>query len=347
MGTEEKMILPKKRVEYLDIVKGLGIIVVLYFHSRAPYRHYVAFFVVPMFFLVSGFLFESKGTLKDFVIRKIKSLYIPFVFWNLIVYIFVHFKEFSFSEFGFFAMRILCTITKEGTFLGATWFLGSLFTESIIYKVLDTVIKPNKYKRIIITLIFVLRALFAFNYTMKYKLSRTLVLGMFFAIGYLVKDYIHIFRKYHRIWLGMLSGIAYIVFRYFTADTLLTHDLSSPVLYTFGSLTGSYFLICISQLLEKSKLNLIVWMKKGLCYLGRRSLDVLIWHLMCFRIVIGMQLVLWTGSLSGILDYYPVYVAKHGWWLAYIVVGIVASLLWTNILRMKPWGTILKKIKAV
>ena len=73
-----------KRIEWLDIAKGIGIFLVVYAHARAPYSSYIYNFHMPFFFLISGILYKSGGNLKQYIFKKIKTLYIPFVGWNLI-----------------------------------------------------------------------------------------------------------------------------------------------------------------------------------------------------------------------------------------------------------------------
>ena len=72
--------------------------------------------------------------------KKIKTLYCPFVFWNIcfsVISIFLGIKKFSREEFSISIAKIILTIGKDGFFLGATWFLGSLFVVSVSYKVMD------------------------------------------------------------------------------------------------------------------------------------------------------------------------------------------------------------------
>ena len=73
-----------KRIEWLDIAKGIGIFLVVYAHARAPYNSYIYNFHMPLFFLISGILYKSGRDLKSYIFRKIQTLYIPFVSWNLI-----------------------------------------------------------------------------------------------------------------------------------------------------------------------------------------------------------------------------------------------------------------------
>lgn len=76
-----------KRIEYLDVAKGVGIILVVWAHASGPFSNYINQFHMPLFFLISGFLYNSRLSVIEYVKNKVIHLYIPFVFWNLLGFI--------------------------------------------------------------------------------------------------------------------------------------------------------------------------------------------------------------------------------------------------------------------
>lgn len=79
------------------------------------------------------------------------------------------------------------------------------------------------------------------------------------------------------------------------------------------------------------------------------SIDIVIWQFVVFRLVIFAQLLAYGEkiSISNILSYYPIYSSDNGWWLIYLIVGIVGSLEIGKILRIGIWGKILKRMHVV
>ena len=98
----------QKRNENIDILKGLACLMVVFIHSfnlfayigrndvdilqliMSPVRMLTKL-GVPIFFIVSGYL--SKNTLKkmsykDMVLKKIRTLLIPYILWNVIYMVF-------------------------------------------------------------------------------------------------------------------------------------------------------------------------------------------------------------------------------------------------------------------
>ena len=81
----------KKRLEYMDMAKGAGIIGIVIMHSSTmPDRvvGWLSSFALPLFFLISGMLMshgrERERGMKELLCRKGRSLMIPFLGFSLI-----------------------------------------------------------------------------------------------------------------------------------------------------------------------------------------------------------------------------------------------------------------------
>lgn len=66
----------QKRIDWIDIAKGIGIISVILGHLRTPlYISEMIFsFHMPLFFVISGYFYKERK-LKNFIFLKYKSLY--------------------------------------------------------------------------------------------------------------------------------------------------------------------------------------------------------------------------------------------------------------------------------
>jgi len=82
-------------VLYLDFVRGILILLVLYHHSMAPYNEYILQFHMPALFILSGYT--------EYIINKDKSLgkYIKSKFLRLIV------PYFSFEVLILYCLRLV------------------------------------------------------------------------------------------------------------------------------------------------------------------------------------------------------------------------------------------------
>ena len=144
-----------KRDSTISIVKAIGIIFMVIGHSGCPkiLHDYIYMFHMPLFFFCSGYFFKPTNEtyqIKDFVIKRIKKLYFPFVKWsilflllhNLFFYINIYNDKYGFNgivssvydtdEFIKRFLNIVFAMRGNEQLLGGFWFIRVLFIASII-----------------------------------------------------------------------------------------------------------------------------------------------------------------------------------------------------------------------
>ena len=149
------------------MIKGMGIVLMVLRHARAPYSDFVLLFHMAIFFIASGYLYNCdyarsiKG-MQKYIRKKIRTLYIPYILYTSIFIIFnniflklniytdnVKFLEEKISQ-GYATLGTkydLITIIKNilyaavfrgGTQLtGASWFFQTLFMVLILYTIVE------------------------------------------------------------------------------------------------------------------------------------------------------------------------------------------------------------------
>lgn len=139
-----------KRIVELDFIKALAIMMVVIAHTSCPplVGHMFYLIHVPLFFMVSGYTckndehFCSKSSLKHFFVRRIKSLYVPFLKYvlpivllhNVFYKLGVYETHFTANEFIFQICRtLLMSLGTNEPLLGQLWFLKVLFLTEIYY----------------------------------------------------------------------------------------------------------------------------------------------------------------------------------------------------------------------
>lgn len=77
--------------EYWNIVKGLGILLVVIGHTMSPWRDFIYTYHMSLFFFVSGILYKEKYSFDFFCFlsRRMKTLWLPYIKYG-ILYIFLH-----------------------------------------------------------------------------------------------------------------------------------------------------------------------------------------------------------------------------------------------------------------
>ena len=342
----------KDRIEYFDIAKGIGIILVVWFHCNGPFASYFNQLILPLFFLISGLLYSQRSEVKEYIIRKIHNLYLPFVIWNLLFLVITAiFEDYNFGLFFKKAILILFTLDKVGLFLGATWFISALFIITVLYKIVESSFKESNYKDIALLLIFSIVAILGYKFNLPYALSRVLILGFFYAIGAFIKKHKQNIADMSTYYvLPILGAVIFIIIASFNVvDLGFNVEIKYPLLFVIGALSASYFIIYLSKWIENNDNKIVLTVKKGLIVSGQHSIDILIWHFVFFKIVIIVQMILNSEkiSYSSIMHYYPIFSSSNGWWIVYLLVGIVLPLIWGYILQKGVWGALLKKMHAI
>lgn len=85
----EKMAI-SKRIEWLDLCKCIGIILVIVGHcplSPSKIFYFYAFHI-PLFFILAGYTLNVSCATKEYVIKKIKSLIVPYFAFSIICLLF-------------------------------------------------------------------------------------------------------------------------------------------------------------------------------------------------------------------------------------------------------------------
>lgn len=76
-----------KRIEWIDIARGIGIILVILGHiGIGKIGKFIYSFHIPLFFFLSGYCFSGNGIdIKDFLKKKVKKLIVPYIFIGIVI----------------------------------------------------------------------------------------------------------------------------------------------------------------------------------------------------------------------------------------------------------------------
>ena len=132
----------QNRFDYIDIAKGLGILMVVWAHIMVTgWSHRLIYaFHMPLFFFLSGMLFQRHKypSLISFVGRRAKRLLLPYVIYSVATWcMWAVFRYFRGEEVGYLASLMQTFIAQgSGAFFAhnsALWFIPCLFLVEILY----------------------------------------------------------------------------------------------------------------------------------------------------------------------------------------------------------------------
>ncbi len=125
-----------KRIEYIDIARGIGILLVVMGHNDfaviSPFAYKVIYsFHMPLFFFLSGYFLNTAVGFWNFLKKRFNSLLKPYFFTIFLIY----FISISFGKVGFqnAITRIVKSLYGAGAYLDwvPLWFLPHLFVVSL------------------------------------------------------------------------------------------------------------------------------------------------------------------------------------------------------------------------
>lgn len=267
----------KKRIDYLDIVKGIGIILVIFGHlsMRSQLTRIIVYsFHMPLFFIISGYFDKEKPL--HIVLKN-----------NLFSLIFPAYGALVFDIFCLIAFSLINNINLpnlhswlDGIILHGgvwwnypVWFLMTLGVCKILKCCLN---KVNFILTECVALIFVIFCAFNFNsYLPNWWLTNSIMAFPFFIIGVLIRKY-NLFETIlhlNIIWLilGTFLWISFAIFNGYTDINIQENGNN----YLIFLLTGMLGTLCLVRITKSIK---CVHIRNVFSLLGKESMIILISH---------------------------------------------------------------------
>ena len=146
----------ENRSEVIDTLKGIGILLMVlgHMHFNTVFNYYVYAFHMPLFFLISGYLYRRPDSMKKTILRKAKRLLVPYFSFGIgywILWLVLHGKE---TENPFAPFYALVFNGINGlVYESALWFLPALFVVYNVFSVVDRKINQIMRKTVLVILL--------------------------------------------------------------------------------------------------------------------------------------------------------------------------------------------------
>lgn len=139
---------PKKRLDYLDIAKGILIISVVLCHAPFDNAYYLYWFHMPAFFIISGMLYKRGISIKEQALK----FFVPYAIFSLVDisfnYIMYYHGNFSLSDLVHEMLKY--AYGGKATW-GVFWFIPVMFVTKIIFDQLNKRLKARQLLFVCIT----------------------------------------------------------------------------------------------------------------------------------------------------------------------------------------------------
>ncbi|WP_410082562.1 acyltransferase family protein [Barnesiella intestinihominis] len=290
-----------KRILWIDYAKSICIYLVLLGHAHAsqPVTDFIYTFHMPLFFFLSGclFSFEKHPNFKEFAIKRFKGLMVPYLWINLITYLFWLFAGRNFGEDATISttwyspiIGILLGYSKQMIHNTPMWFFICLYFLEIFYYLL---FKPlqKKSKSIKISVLIVIAVIgyinYAYNpYTLPFCLGTAIVGMVLYGIGNLIVHNIQItkIKLLHIILVFLTMGIVIFIAHENGYIIMATNNYNNYILFFIGSFAG----ICMINL-SSNFLSLKPVFQNIIIYISKNTLIINSFHLLTFSFLKGIM----------------------------------------------------------
>lgn len=273
-----------KRLNHIDVAKGLGIILTVIGHTLvfSGFVETKAFatiyaFHMPFFFFLSGYLYKRKAA-TAYLSGKVKSLLFPFLLYqslNIVLY--------------FITWCIRRTIFYDKIKFGGFWFILTLLFISVMHYIIDTIISRSKVKESIKIILLMVIGFAFLGFGLIYSKSisdqpnqpiATAFVGYFFyELGFVYKTAVSKIRTNTqnggRV-CALIIGMGLLTLLYFTSKiNICTVDMNTSrygisYIFVFQALMGIAGLYLVSWAIQKNRI---------IQFFGRNSLVILLIHI--------------------------------------------------------------------
>jgi fucose 4-O-acetylase-like acetyltransferase len=266
-----------QRIVWVDILKGIGIISIVLWHNGLSYGRYLySWFHMPLFFYLSGYLFNAKP---GFIWSKAKSLLIPYISFMIVVTQLANQPPWPVYKLD---ALLLGGLNLTG-FYGVFWFTTCLFITSTVFYVLRRAIKNEYLLAGAISISYLASYWYSVHYQtlfVPFDAAVALYALVFYYLGYLFKiNREKIMRLRYPLFSLALSIIG--VFLYANNKGIYKYrmDMKNQIFNQFGidillPLCLIFSLILIGQTLQK-----VFIVNRFLSYIGSASMTIMYLHL--------------------------------------------------------------------
>jgi fucose 4-O-acetylase-like acetyltransferase len=324
----QPMLTRQTRIDYLDIAKGIGILLVVMGHNDfsliSPFFFKLIYsFHMPLFFFMSGIFFKSDLSFLTLLRRRFDSVLRPYIFIILLIF----FATLSFTKVDFVhaTSRLIKALYGNGHYLDwvQLWFLPHLFVVSLFAFLFFKLVRQTrlpwlKWALLVaaqvvgvlsisafwpFTLNFFGRQLTVFG--LPFSLDLVFISGFFFILGCeLFKKFpVTLFQKPQML---LLLGLLLSAIVWFFPPTIdfNIRQFDALFLNTLEALLGIAFTLSLALQIERMARLAAIFK-----YIGRASLIILLfqvpiqafWSDKVLALTGNFPSAYWIGFLAGVL----------------------------------------------
>lgn len=221
----------ENREKWIDVCRGVAMVLVVLGHSMFPYDKYVYSFHMPLFFMISGYLWSNNCDFLVFFKKIIKRYLIPyFVLCFVNLFIQIVWKRYKLRTILKYVVGIFYS---RGTLewmpnCSPLWFLTALFSTLLLYYFINLFARSSRQKTVFIIVSFFIGYFLSLTDIVKiiWNIDTALVSVVFLYIGNIIKEkkFVETLNLTKKIFLGVISCIFLFASKYNPVDKVSLDD---------------------------------------------------------------------------------------------------------------------------
>lgn len=283
----------KNRIGYIDMAKGLAIILVIVGHSSfVPHiaKMILYIFHIPLFFFLSGFTLNVRKyeTFSGYFLNKWKSLVVPFFLLNIFVFLFQLFVMYPDQVLSFNILHFIkqLLISDRLHIYFQLWFLNVLFLAHVFsYFILKKGWNLGQWMIIILSLfvlVYLGQKIYEKEYYLIWNIDLVPVAMIFILLGVWTKNNLHRLEKYFSVYFLPVVGVLTVLIgrmNYRLSGNqivdLYYQQIGNHFLFYIAAISGIWSVLIFFKTLPESSIMKSIG-QKTLIYYGVHSPIVLV-----------------------------------------------------------------------
>lgn len=326
------IIVKKSRIGWIDIARGIGILLVVYGHalSAGEMRALIYSFHMPLFFLLSGlvFTYKSAESFHAFLRKNVRNILLPYMVFALLSFLYWYFTKQPSVDAALFQFGSIFYGNGNNNLLqfnNILWFLPCLFVTRVGFFLITRYKHDVRFISIAllgISIIGYIYSLFFSSIKLPFGLETSLDALVFFGVGYLLMKQKHSYMPHYTQWKLFILPLLFCIWIIFAQLNFQSYgvqiDLRKDVLNNYVY----FYLAALAGSLATVQLSMFIAKNNVLEYLGKQSLVIFAWHLLAFPYVSKLLSLL---QIKPLLAEIPSFISPIVWSMTSILLVLVIA----------------------
>ncbi len=322
--------------ESISIMKGFGILLMVLAHAGCPKvaHDFIYMFHMPLFFIMSGYCLKPQyiDTPKQFVWRRIKGLYFPYVKYgllflvlhNVFYYCNIYNSDYGYNgvvsylysstDFAKHAVLIVTSMRGCAQLLGGYWFLRCLFWGSLIGYATIKYIPRSAWGGFFLLSITIVTKAFPILHIPYFGIdSRVFMSATFFIVGHVIRQSQFEMRGSYAVLMCAIVAVDSILM----PTNMMGYKTWQVIPYCICAVMGTLMVCYVSSKIAEHNSKT----KAVMVYIGNCTLTILTWHFLSFKVVSLLIIYIHHLPIKQLAEFPVIGEFASAYWPVYFIVG--------------------------